>query len=552
MPSVNTRFADSGKKTDTDFRPLFETFGPTFSKNGSAEALADECPFCGKANHFYLNVETGQYDCKVCGEHGNHFTFIRAMYQERLDATTDTDYQRLKRLRGLPLQTLKRHGLAWDAANGCWLIPYKSADGKVMNLCRYFEATKKKYMLSGLPAQLYGLDLLSTGVGRTLFLCEGPFDAMALDHQLRENKTRKRYDILAVPGANTFKPEWAEHLQNRTVRIVFDNDEGGRKGQEHVVKVYREAKASCRLSALRWPDGYPDKCDLDDLVQDGVNIAEFTREHCRKIESEQRLNFVRGGEVEDEEKTWIWTGHMPCGSLVSFEGDHGSYKSTIARDLAARVTTGAPMPDGSPLGIPAGDVLYFTGEDSAATVRDIVALHGGDLDRLLIHELELPDGELVDLLQFLTEIEDQVNLTGAKLVVIDPINNFLGDYDVSTDVKARRNVTGKLHSFAKRLGICLLGLRNWGKAAEGSSTQRALGPSSMSHVCRACFHTQISEQGPPVQGKLAWDKVSDAPHPRPIPFSVKDEGGHLRRILWGKTSEPKETRRGGKKSSEKR
>ena len=528
-----------------DYSPLFAVFGVELQRNGS-EGVGD-CPWCDKAKHFYVNAETGQYQCKLCGESGNAYTFIRRMYAEALEKTTDTDYQRLKRLRNLPLQTLKRHGLAWDGANGCWLIPFKSAKGEVNNLCRYYEATKEKLMLPRLPLQLYGLDQLTAETSRKLFLCEGPFDLIALDHQLHDKKSRKRYDLLAVPGANIFKPEWASHLANRQVRVVFDNDDAGRKGQQHVVKVCREAKVSCRLSVLNWPEGTPAKCDVDDLVRDGVNVADFTRQHCQKIEAEQRLHFVRGDEVRSESKTWFWPGRIPCGSAVSFEGAQGSCKSTMARSWSATVTVGGAMPDGSSLGIPAGDVLYFTAEDSAATVCDIVKLHGGDLRRLFVHELEKRDGELLDILEVLPEIETQVRLTGAKLIVVDPVNSFLGDYDVASDTKARRHVSGPLHNFAKRTGVCLLFLRNWGKAAEGSSTQKVLGPSSMSHVCRCCMNTVVIKEGTrssPMFGKLVWSKVSDARHPGAIPYSVEDlsdgkeEHSHLRRILWGKSPDP--------------
>jgi len=536
------------KPDAADFLTLFAWFGVELQRNG-AEGVGD-CPWCEKANHFYVNAETGQFDCKRCGESGNAYTFTRRMYADALGKTTDADYQRLKRLRrGIPLQTLKRHGLAWDGANGCWLVPFKSAKGEVVNLCRYVEATGKKYMLPKLPLHLYGLDELSTDAGRILFLCEGPFDLIALDYQLRENKSRQRYDLLAVPGANVFKPEWASHLENRQVRLVYDNDDAGRQGQQRTVKVCQEAKASCRLSVLAWPEGTPEKFDVADLVRDKVNVVEFSRKHCAKIEAAQRLFFVRGDEVKSERKTWLWPGRIPCGSAVSFEGDQGTFKSTIARYLCAQVTIGGTMPDGSPLGIPAGPVLYFTAEDSAATVRDIVRLHGGNLERLFVHELELPDGDLLDILTVLPEIESQARLTGAKLVVVDPINAFIADYDVATDVKARRHVTGPLHNFAKRTGVCLLFLRNWAKGAEGSSTQRALGPSSMSHVCRCCMNTAVVEVGPPFYGKLIWSKVNDARHPKPIPFSAQDESNgvedhsHYRRILWGKSPDPQRVKK---------
>ena len=175
------------------FLKLFEMFGGPFNVSGN-QARAEECPFCHK-DKFYLNTETGQYECKnanTCGEKGNAYNFIRWHHKTCLEATTDEDYRRMKVARGFPLQTLKRHELAWDAANHCWLIPYKSEAGKVLNLLRYYPESSRKISLPGLSLGPYGLDQLSQESSRTLFVCEGLFDAISLDHHLREKKTRNR------------------------------------------------------------------------------------------------------------------------------------------------------------------------------------------------------------------------------------------------------------------------------------------------------------------------------------------------------------------------
>src|SRR5690606_8649866 len=110
------------------------------------------------------------------------------------------------------LQTLKRHGLAWHARNKCWLIPYFSKEGGVQNLTRYYPATGRKFGMPGLPLRMYGLDQFSDDARRKVVVCEGAWDAIALDQHFREKKTRKRYDILAVPAANVFHESWAALL----------------------------------------------------------------------------------------------------------------------------------------------------------------------------------------------------------------------------------------------------------------------------------------------------------------------------------------------------
>ncbi|MGO8747578.1 MAG: hypothetical protein ACLQNE_16525 [Thermoguttaceae bacterium] len=67
---------DSDKQKD--YGRLFELFGCELQRNGSNNAQATECPFCGKSK-FSVNVKTGQYQCfskNTCGKTGNAYRWI--------------------------------------------------------------------------------------------------------------------------------------------------------------------------------------------------------------------------------------------------------------------------------------------------------------------------------------------------------------------------------------------------------------------------------------------------------------------------------------------
>src|SRR5207249_3283344 len=53
-------------------------------------------------------------------------------------------------------------------------------------------------------------------------------------------------------------------------------------------------------------------------------------------------------EVQPEAVQWLWAGRIPRGKLTIIDGDPGLAKSLLTLDVAARVTTGRAMPDGSP------------------------------------------------------------------------------------------------------------------------------------------------------------------------------------------------------------
>ena len=57
---------------DTDLRNLIKV-----EKVTTSGQYISTCPFCGKPDHFYINVKTQQWDCKKCGESGGIYKLLR-------------------------------------------------------------------------------------------------------------------------------------------------------------------------------------------------------------------------------------------------------------------------------------------------------------------------------------------------------------------------------------------------------------------------------------------------------------------------------------------
>src|SRR5690606_2492403 len=74
----------------------------------------------------------------------------------------------------------------------------------------------------------------------------------------------------------------------------------------------------------------------------------------------------RADEIEHREIEWLWRDHIPLGALTILDGDPGLGKSSFTIDLAARVSTGRLMPDGSK-GC-TGPVLMIASEDDPSRV----------------------------------------------------------------------------------------------------------------------------------------------------------------------------------------
>jgi len=69
-------------------------------------------------------------------------------------------------------------------------------------------------------------------------------------------------------------------------------------------------------------------------------------------------------EVQTQEVHWLWERRIPLGKITILDGDPGMGKSLLATSLAACVSTGRPMPDGTPGR--QGGVILIAPEDGVA------------------------------------------------------------------------------------------------------------------------------------------------------------------------------------------
>ena len=145
-----------------------------------------------------------------------------------------------------------------------------------------------------------------------------------------------------------------------------------------VMEIPREAGSPStltgKLNKIEGPT--PDKRTTDGPVgadQGAITDSlRFNKDGNKKAQTPKNkplgLQVVCMKDIEPEEVIWIWPGRIPQGKLTILAGDPGLGKSYLSLDLAARISSGNSLPDGTVA--PQGTVLLMSAEDGAAdTIR---------------------------------------------------------------------------------------------------------------------------------------------------------------------------------------
>ncbi len=168
------------------------------------------------------------------------------------------------------------------------------------------------------------------------------------------------------------------------------------------------------------------------------------------------LDAVTADKVAIKKVDWLWPGRVARGTLAIVEGDPGQGKSAICLDLAARLSVGGPLPDGTACE-PATSVV-LSAEDSAETtlVPRLVAA-GADLGKITIVN-GLPSGEPFRIPDHMPLLRAKVIETGARLVVVGPLYGFL-DPKMQGDAQVRKALN-PLAALAEATGAAVLVVRH--------------------------------------------------------------------------------------------
>lgn len=243
---------------------------------------------------------------------------------------------------------------------------------------------------------------------------------------------------------------------------------------------------------------------------------------------EPNLKLINMEQVEVEKIDWLLYPFIPFGKVTIVQGDPGEGKTTMVLQIIAKLTKGEgvlPVDENTETkekitATEPVNVIYQTAEDGLGdTIKPRLLAAGADCSRVLV----IDDNEQA-LTMMDARLEEAIIQTKARLVVLDPIQGFLGvDVDMhrANEIRPlmkRMAVLAEKHHCA----IVLIGHMN--KNSNGKSSYRGLGSIDFQAAARSVLIVGRVKDDPEIR-VVCHVKSSLAPEGKSIAFRLDKETG---------------------------
>ena len=352
------------------------------------------------------------------------------------------------------------------------------------------------------------------GTDKQLLVFEAPIDLLSFIELFPKNWQQHNYLSLGGVSGKALQQFLSERPDVERVFLCLDADKAGEDVCKRLAGLLPDTVSVTRIQ--------PCMKDWNDVL---VHRAEIpNRNYFKSIvlkepPKKDSVKIIRMSDVELTPVDWLWKPYLPFGKLSVLQGNPGEGKTYFAMHLAAACTNGKLLPNMERLE-PFNVIIYQTAEDGLGdTVKPRLIEAGADLDRVLV----IDDSD-VQLTLSDERIEKAIIENNAKLVIIDPIQAYLGaDVDMNRANEVRP-IFMRLGQVAQRTGCAILLIGHLNKAAGMQSLQRGLGSIDIAAAVRSVMFIGKLKHDPTMR-ILTHEKSSLAPPGVSLAFSLGDEGG---------------------------
>ena len=181
---------------------------------------------------------------------------------------------------------------------------------------------------------------------------------------------------------------------------------------------------------------------------------------------------------------WLWYPYIPFGKITMIQGDPGCGKSTLMMSIISAVSNGSVAPDGRKLKKPM-HVIYQCSEDGLSdTIKPRLTAAGADCANVAFLDEEI---------NWVTLNDDSVRRAiadfNAKLLVIDPVQAYLGEADIAS-ASGMRKVLRQLSLWAAMYDCAVVLIGHLNKKQNSKELYRSLGSIDLVATARSVIQVE--------------------------------------------------------------
>ncbi len=203
-------------------------------------------------------------------------------------------------------------------------------------------------------------------------------------------------------------------------------------------------------------------------------------------ETKTELQLIKMSEIQSQEISWLWYPFIPYGKLTIVQGDPGDGKTTFVLNIAAKLSKGEGLDSEMKLTEPL-NVIYQSAEDGLAdTIKPRLEQAGADCEKISVIDEKIKSLSMID-----ERLEEAVIRTGAKLLILDPIQAYLGGGMDNEQIQQvglaneARDMTKRLAALAEKYQCAIVLVGHMNKAAGNKAAYRGMGSIDFFAVARS-------------------------------------------------------------------
>jgi hypothetical protein len=99
------------------------------------------------------------------------------------------------------------------------------------------------------------------------------------------------------------------------------------------------------------------------------------------------LKILKMSDIRPQPVGWLWEPYIPSGAITLIQGDGGTGKTTVSLSIAAALTRGKALPNGS-TPIPSNAIIQNAEDSYTQTIRPRLEAMGADCKKIHVRNCQ--------------------------------------------------------------------------------------------------------------------------------------------------------------------